>query len=324
MDDSHSFRILRLNKKGAAAPIHSSEYQDLSASDDSILWIKCVLCDSTADSLRKLNVISSEYINILCAKDTRPRSFIANDCLIGNYRGVRQKENSGKKTKAEWVSSRVFISKNVIVTVRTCAQLSVHNIEEKLLANMGPTSSAEFFVSLLTGLNEEISDVVCSFDADIDCLASTLSDNSDYRAVLSRLRRRVIVLRRYLVPQRDAILTLQTEKLSWFSQGDCMHIREISDSILRIVEDLDAERDRMAILHEELFAKSQENLNKKMYVLAMVAVIFLPITFITGLLGINVDGIPGSQYIHGFWVVCLILLFVFICQLVYLRRKKLL
>ena len=72
-------------------------------------------------------------------------------------------------------------------------------------------------------------------------------------------------------------------------------IREIAERTSRFVEDIDAAKDRAAITQEELNNRLSEQMNKAMYVLSIVAAIFLPLGLLTGLLGINVGGIPGAE-----------------------------
>ena len=66
--------------------------------------------------------------------------------------------------------------------------------------------------------------------------------------------------------------------------------------------------ERAAVIHESLASRLAEMTNQRMYILSIVAAIFLPLSFVTGLLGINVGGIPGSENPHGFWEVNLVLL----------------
>lgn len=79
-----------------------------------------------------------------------------------------------------------------------------------------------------------------------------------------------------------------------------MRLREVRNRLQRHLEDLDAVRDRTIIVQEELQAHLSDQLNSRMYVLNIVAAIFLPLSFLTGLFGINVGGIPGASYNYAF------------------------
>ena len=96
---------------------------------------------------------------------------------------------------------------------------------------------------------------------------------------------------------------------------------EIGDRTLRFVEDLDSARDRAAVAQDELNSRLSEQMNKTMYVLSLVAGIFLPLGLLTGLLGINVGGMPGIESAWAFSIVCLVLVVTAISQMLFFRRK---
>jgi zinc transporter len=113
-----------------------------------------------------------------------------------------------------------------------------------------------------------------------------------------------------------------TELPSWFGELDRLRLREIYDRQVRLVEDLDSVRERLGVIHEELVSRLSDQLNKRMYVLSIVAALFLPLSFLTGLLGINVAGIPGEDYPHAFWVFTGMLVVLIAFQMWFFVRKK--
>jgi zinc transporter len=126
----------------------------------------------------------------------------------------------------------------------------------------------------------------------------------DLRSRLADLRRQAIALRRYIAPQRDAMSQLLREDMKWITPLHRARLREIGDRIIRYVEDLDAARERGAVTHEELLGRLSEQMNRTMYLLSIVAAVFLPLGLLTGLLGINVAGIPFAEAHWAFGAVC--------------------
>jgi zinc transporter len=92
--------------------------------------------------------------------------------------------------------------------------------------------------------------------------------------------------------------------------------------LTRYLEDLDAARERAAVTQEELVSRLSEQMDNRMYVLSVVAAIFLPLGFLTGLLGINVGGIPGAEYKAAFAIFCTFLGAIAIIELIIFRKKK--
>ncbi len=72
-----------------------------------------------------------------------------------------------------------------------------------------------------------------------------------------------------------------------------LRIREVADRQVRYVEDIDEVRERAAMAQEELLSRISEQMNERSYLFTVVATIFLPLNFFTGLIGINVGGTPG-------------------------------
>ena len=94
-------------------------------------------------------------------------------------------------------------------------------------------------------------------------------------------RRQAISLRRYIAPQREVISQLQLAQVTWLTSTHRAKIREVADYFMRYVEDLDAARERMGAMQEELTGTFSEQMNKTMYILTVLAGIFLPMTFVT-------------------------------------------
>lgn len=222
------------------------------------------------------------------------------------------------------IAVRLFVQKNLIISVHRRKLLSISEIITSLKLGHGPKTPAEFLETLLSLMTEKSNEVVHNLGDKLDSIEDSIVTKTvaDHRTELGNMRRRIIALRRYLIPQRDAISRISLDRLSWIKEIDHHHFREIADASTRLLETLDAERDRALVIHEKLFTRSQEELNQKMYMLTIVAMIFMPLSFITSLLGINVEGLPGAGFGYGFLIVCGILIGLFLIQLLYLKKKR--
>ena len=101
-----------------------------------------------------------------------------------------------------------------------------------------------------------------------------------------------------------------------------MQLRESADTVTRHIEDLDSARDRASVAHEEFSSRMAEQMNSRMYVLSLIAGLFLPLGFLTGLLGVNVGGIPLAEDPGGFIEVVIFLVVLIVVQVVVFRYKK--
>jgi len=109
--------------------------------------------------------------------------------------------------------------------------------------------------------------------------------------------------------------------MAWLSDDDRLHIRDAADRFARMAEELEAIRERSALLHEQLTDLRAETIEQRGLLIAVVAFIFLPLTFITGLLGMNVAGIPFADEPLSFWGVVLFCLVLSLVMFVWFRLR---
>jgi zinc transporter len=257
----------------------------------------------------------------LTEQETRPRSFAAHEGLFVILRGVNL--NPGADPE-DMVSIRMWIEQRRVVTLRRRRVMAVEDLRESISAGSGPTDAGDFLVEMVDRLGLRMSAVLSDLDEVVDSVEESLlqAESGELRPKLAEVRRESIQLRRYLAPQRDVISRLQTERVSWLDEMDRAHLREMADRTTRYVEDLDSARDRAAVAHEELNSRLSEQLNRRMYALSVIAGIFLPLSFLTGLLGINVGGIPGTESPVAFTLVCVALLALASVQAWLFRRLR--
>ena len=257
----------------------------------------------------------------LMKEDTRPRTAISHNGLLVNLRGVNL--NPGADPE-DMVAVRFWLNGSRIISTRHRRHMWEADMLAAIEAGEGPTSCGDFLSTVVDLMVNRIHDVVEDLEDRVGEVEEAMltQERESVRPQLADLRRQAINLHRYLAPQRDALARLQSEKIPWFTDADRMHLREGHDRMVRIVEDLDAARERAAIASEELSSQVNELLSQRMYMLSMIAALFMPLTFLTGLLGINVGGIPGSENKQAFLWVCYILAVVGLVLYFIFRKRK--
>lgn len=289
--------------------------------EQGVLWVHL---DYTSDAARRWarddSGLDPLVVDALFQEETRPRSVEAGDGVLVWLRGVNT--NPGAEPE-DMVSIRIWVDRHRIVTTRHRRLLSVEDLRAALAAGHGPRGPGEFLVQISDRLVARMADVIDGIDEQVAGLEDQVlvSESHRLRPELADVRRQIISLRRYLAPQREAMARLLQERADWLVERDRLRLREVADRVTRYVEDLDAARDRAAVTQEELVSRLSEQMDRRMYVLSIVAALFLPLGFVTGLLGINVGGIPGAEFPLAFLMVCLGLGVLAALQLWLLRRK---
>ncbi len=260
-------------------------------------------------------------IRALQLKDPRPRTHFQGGGILISLRGVNL--NAGSEPN-DMVGVRIWIDKKRIITSN---HRKLHSVKDvTLLAEEGRAGQTPFdvFILLCQRLVSRIDDVIDKYEESLlDLETEVLNGKSSLdRSELMLLRQQLILLRRYVTPQREALARLVIEPIPWVDAKKMLHIREVSDHQIRILENIDALRERAVITHEELVSRVSDQLNNRLYRLSIISAIFLPLGFLTGLLGVNLGGIPGAQSGIAFLFFIVLLLIVLSFQLLFFRWKK--
>lgn len=290
--------------------------------DSGFVWVHLNLeGEKTRGWLTGKSGLPEIVVEALTYDEVRPRCTPLGDGLLINLRGVNL--NPGADPE-DMVAVRIYIDAQRVLTVRRRRMMAVQDIRDRLAAGQGPIDACDFLVELATRLVERMGPVIADLDDEIDALEDkAIADaHAGLRAELWQSRRVAIELRRYIAPQRDAMARLVTERVSWIDAQAGQRLREVADRITRYVEDLDAARERAAIIQDELTTRLAETMNRNMYMLSIIAAIFLPLSLLTGLLGINVGGIPGVEWKWAFTIVAVGVLVIGIAGFLLMRRLR--
>jgi zinc transporter len=297
-------------------------------SDQGTIWIHLDGTQGTAAAwLREQSGLNTFVIDGMLASETRPRCEGYDDGILLILRGVNL--NPGAEPE-DMVSIRIWIEEHRIISTRLRRLMAVEDIREQLEAGKGPVSTGHLVARLTDRLIERIGPVIEDLSDQASDLEERLIgadgggqlDLRNVRYKLVDLRRVAICLRRYVAPQGAALNRLSQLDESWLDDRVRGRLRETLDRVTRITEELDEVRERSAVVQDELMNRISQHMERTMYVLTVVATIMLPLGFLTGLLGINVAGIPGTETKWAFWTVCGVLTVVAVVEVWVLKRLK--
>ena len=235
----------------------------------------------------------------LVATDTRPRCDRIEEGAIVNLRGPGETDTADSD---RLVSIRLWVRRNRVTSLsrRTLSATApvVRMVEAGKILDPGDLVAA-FAREISRQLDPQVAELGDLLD---DC-ESAMEAKSIYklRTSIAEIRSQAIAFRRFVAPDRDALTTLAAMDVDWLEEQDRLHINEAADRFARMTEELEAVRERSALLHEQLTDLRAEQVDQRALVISIVAFIFLPLTFITGLLGMNVEGIPYAQRPWAFW-----------------------
>ncbi len=310
-----------LDGRGGGRALDFASIKNWTAADGK-LWLHFDVSDRGACRwLKRDSGLPVDAIDALLAGETRPRSAVTQSGLLVVLRGVNM--NPGEDPE-DMVSVRLWVDEDRVISSRRRRLLSVVDISEAIAAGNGPQTPGQLLAMLIERLADRIGEFVDSIDDRLDTAEDEIGnvDLAIIRPRLAALRRQIASVRRFLAPQRDALDRLNRQPAALLDERDAHELRQEADRITRYLEDLDLARERTIVLQEELLSQIAQQQNARMYVLSIVAAIFLPLTFVTGLLGMNVGGLPGLESPWGFYSSLVIMVISAVALLAYFRWKR--
>lgn len=279
--------------------------------------------EQTAPFLKDHQGLSPLICNSLMSEDTRPSIKTYKEGTLITLRCMNFNPGSDPE---DMVALHLWVSSHTLITIR---HEKIFAIDEMIsdLKNLGQiTSVSEFLTTLIKKIHQKIERIVYTIEDQVDELEESLmfKELQNIPKKLAMLRRKIIEIRRYIIPQREVLADLQNLKTLQLDDLSRWHFRDSYEKLVRIIEDLDLIRDRAALIHEEVNNQRAENMNKTMFTLSIVATLFLPLSFLTGLMGINVGGMPGIDSPSAFYMVCLICIIIFIIEYIFFKKRNVL
>lgn len=270
---------------------------------------------------KEISYLDEIIIDALLAAETRPRILEFEHGLLMILRGV----NLNKSAEPEdMISIRLWVDEHRIISTQRRPLKAIEDIRSQLKNGKGPKNPGDFIAMLSARLFERMEPILTELDERTDNAEETIMEEPDIskREEIISIRKKAIMLRRYIAPQRDVITYLRTSEIDWLDKDHRRRLQESLDRVIRYIEDLDMIRERAQIIKDELANALSDKLNKNLYILSVVAAIFLPLGFLTGLLGINVAGIPGSENPHAFIIFIGMLIGIVLFQVVLFKKLK--
>jgi len=290
---------------------------------DTLSWVHM---NATHEDTRKwikkeVDYLDDLILDALLADETHPRILELDEGALLILRGVNLNEGADPE---DMVSVRLWIDEKRIISLERRNVKAVDDIEEKLIQGKGPKTCGDFLVQLSASLLKRMEPVLSALDEATDIIEEKIMEEPDLseRQIIVNIRKQAIILKRYMSPQRDIMQHLRTADITWLDAMHKRHLQESYDKILRYVEDLDAIRERAQIVKDELTNTLSDRLNKNLYILSVIAAIFLPLGFLTGLLGVNIGGIPGGDNPTAFWLFTAGLALLVTLQIVLFKKLK--
>ncbi len=158
----------------------------------------------------------------------------------------------------------------------------------------------------------------------IELLEEELISNPspDTVGIIQRMKREMIVLRKSIWPLREVISSLERDESPVFKESTHVFLRDVYDHTIQVIDTVEALRDMIGGMLDIYLSSVSNRMNEVMKVLTIIATIFIPLTFIAGIYGMNFENMPELRVPWAYPVVWGVMGVVGLFMVFYFRRKR--
>jgi zinc transporter len=281
-----------------------------------VLWVHlCRNRPGVNEWLEQLD-IPEPTRELLVSDKTRPRAFREGDTLVATLRGINFNPDAEPE---DMLSMQLWCDGRRLVTLRRLPlQTPRHVLRMIDRREAGPNDCGALITEITEAMITRMNRSIVDMNDHLDALEARDPDDDAEVALekIATIRRNCLGLKRHMGPMHEALEAISKYAPEWFDKQDRREIAESIDRLRRYLEDLDISKESAVVLMDDIRGRSIARNERTNYLLTIVAAIFLPLGFLTGLLGINVGGIPGMGDTDAFWVVVGLCGAIFCVQLV--------
>lgn len=139
---------------------------------------------------------------------------------------------------------------------------------------------------------------------------------------IQSLKRQLLNFRRSILPLREAVASLQKYYITLIEENTFRYLRDVYEHLIHLTDNLDAQRDMLANIMDLYLSGISNKMNEVMKLLTVISTIFIPITFISGLYGMNFENMPELHWKHGYFITLAIMFLIVLIMIFYFKRKK--
>ena len=312
-----------LDGKGGGRAIGWSEAQRWTpAAPGEVLWIHlCRTVPGVLEWLQSSLGAPEPTAELLTGDANRPRVFREGDVMVGVLRGINF--NPGAEPE-DMISMQLWCDGDRLITLRRHRLQTPRDTLAEIDAGRGPTDAGSLLTLLIEHLVARMNAAIVDMNDEITRLEELDPDEEDTEEMLAKIasiRRNCLALQRHMGPQHVALEAISRDAPAWFEDHDRREIGETIALLRRFLDDIDVSKESAVVLMDELRARALAASERTNFLLTVVASIFLPLTFLSGMIGMNVP-IPLSDKPWAFWAIVGLCALIVGIQLLLFRKWR--
>ena len=289
-------------------------------------WINIVGLHET-DILQKIGQnfeFHSLVIEDILNTDQRPKLEIFDDYIFIIMKMIVYDAET-QKLNIEQVS--IILGKNFVFTFQERRGDVFQPIRERLKNSKGRLRKNKhdyLMYALMDVIVDNYFRILEDISNDIERFEEEVTQSPDHRLVekIYNIKRELLLLKKSIWPLREIVGSLKKEETDLIAGNTEIYLNDLSDHIIQLIEVTETYRDMASGLMDTYMSMVSHRMNEVMKVLTIIATIFIPLTFIAGIYGMNFEIMPELKWKWGYFSVWVIMIVIFIGMLFYFKKKK--
>jgi magnesium transporter len=216
---------------------------------------------------------------------------------------------------------------NCVISFQEEAGDHFEDIRNKLAEGLGSVRKKKtdyLLGQLLDAILDNYFETIDKMNEEIVTIESEALKNPDKTTLfaLEAYKRTAQMIKKALGPFKEALLAMMDDHKGLIKKENIKYFRDLSNSASSVIEEIDSTLKTLEGLTNIYFASVSQKMNETMKVLTTVATIFIPLTFIAGVYGMNFDNMPELHHKYGYFMIWGVMILVTIGMLTYFKRKK--
>ena len=222
----------------------------------------------------------------------------------------------------------LLVLKNIVFVFKEKTDNLLYPVQQRIRTSKGRFRSlgADYLTyAILDAIVDQYFILIDSLDEAIIPLEDRLlasEATQDSLKMIQRLKREVICIRRHIAPVRELMAGMLRSESGLIDEKMHMYLRDVSDHVLRVTESIESHRDILSGLLEIYISGVSNKMNEVMKVLTVFASIFIPLTFLAGIYGMNFEYMPELKWKWAYPALWVVFITIPAVLLVYFKKKK--
>ncbi len=230
-----------------------------------------------------------------------------------------------QKLKTEHVS--IFFYKGLVLSFQETNSDLFQDVRARIQSGRGRIRQwgSDYLVyAILDVVVDNYFIVLDDIEERIEALESKMlfEQEASDKQTIHNLKRELLLMRKSIAPLREAISRFSKCENELIHDSTTIYLRDLHDHTIQVMDSIDSFRDLLNSLQDLYISEISFKMNQVMQVLTLVSTIFIPLTFIAGIYGMNFAHMPELQSDYGYYIVWGVMIVITIGLILYFRKKK--